>query len=138
MPLFPVITKARARRLLLTGGIVSGTLLFLGLIGMLQTRLHTTTELAIITVHPVTSVVWFALGMVGVAMSVNAGRAQAYLAASGALLTLWGLLCLLLDGTPSEVFARDPALIALLLVGGVASLVVALLPPVARLDRALG
>ena len=138
MPFFPVITKARARRLILTGTIVSGTLFFLGLVGMLQTRLETTTELTIVTVHPLTAVVWFALGVVGVAMSIDARRAQAYLAATGALLTLWALLCLALGGTPSEVFARDPALIALLLVGGVASLVVAVVPPVARLDRVLG
>jgi hypothetical protein len=136
--LLPIVTKARGRRLVLTGEIVSCTLLFLGLVGMLRTRLETTEELTIITVHPVTAVVWFVLGFVGVAMSTDARRAQAYLVATGALLTLWGLLCLALDGTPSAVFARDAPLVALLLAGGAASLAVALVPPAARLDKALG
>ncbi len=117
---------------------ISCTLLLLGIVGMLMTRLEETEELAVFTVHPLTAVVWFVLGVVGVAMSVDARRAQVYLAATGGLLVLWGLLCLALDGSPSDVFARDPELVALLLVGGAVSLVVALTSPVARLDRALG
>ena len=70
-------------------------------------------------------------------MSVDARRAQVYLAATGGLLAL-GAAVPRLDGSPSDVFARDPELVALLLVGGAVSLVVALTSPVARLDRALG
>ncbi|HEX2503987.1 MAG TPA: DUF4383 domain-containing protein [Miltoncostaeaceae bacterium] len=136
--LFPASGKARAGRLVVTGQVISCTLLLLGIVGMLMTRLEETEELAVFTVHPLTAVVWFVLGVVGVAMSVDARRAQVYLAATGALLALWGLLCLALDGSPSDVFARDPELLALLLVGGAVSLVVALTSPVARLDRALG
>ncbi len=108
---------------------MSCTLLALGILGMLQTKLETTEDLTVITVHPLTAVVWFALGVVGVAMSIEARRARLYLVGAGALLTLWGLLCLVLDGTPSDLFARDPALVALLLVAGVGSLAVALVPP---------
>jgi hypothetical protein len=132
------ISKARAHKLVAAGSLVSCTFLGLGIVGMLQTKLEETHDLTIITVHPLTALVWFVLGVVGVAMSVEARRARLYLAAAGVLLTLWGLLCLLLDGTPSEFFARDPALVALLLVFGVGSLLVAFAPPVARLDRALG
>ncbi len=136
--LLPVTGKARAHRLVVTGNAVSCTLLLLGIVGMLQTKLETTEELAVFTVHPLTAVVWFVLGVVGVAMSIEPRRAQIYLVATGALLVLWGLLCLALDGSPSDVFARDPELIALLLVGGAVSLVVALTSPAAGLDRALG
>jgi peptidoglycan/LPS O-acetylase OafA/YrhL len=132
----PELSKARGRRLVLIGNLISCTLLTLGIIGMLQTKLESTEDVTIITVHPVTAVVWFALGAVGVAMSLEARRARLYLAATGAVLTLWGLLCLALDGTPSDVFARDPALVALLLVGGLLSLGVALAPPILRLQRA--
>lgn len=134
----PELSKARARRMVLVGNLISCTLLALGIIGMLQTKLESTEDVTIITVHPLTAVVWFILGVVGVAMCLEARRARLYLVATGAVLALWGLLCLALDGTPSDVFARDPALVALLLVGGVLSLAVALAPPVARLERAHG
>jgi hypothetical protein len=124
--------------MVLVGNLISCTLLALGIIGMLQTKLESTEDVTIITVHPLTAVVWFILGVVGVAMCLEARRARLYLVATGAVLALWGLLCLALDGTPSDVFARDPALVALLLVGGVLSLAVALAPPVARLERAHG
>jgi hypothetical protein len=134
----PELSKARARRLVLVGNLISGTLLTLGIIGMLQTKLETTEDLTVIAVHPLTAVVWFALGVIGVAMCLEARRARLYLVATGALLTLWGLLCLALDGTPSDLFARDRGLVALLLVGGVLSLAVALAPPFARLEGAHG
>ena len=134
----PVISKARAHSLIVAGNLVSCAFLALGIVGMLQTKLQDTQDLTIITVHPLTALIWFLLGMVGVAMSVEPGRARLFLGGAGALLTLWGLLCLLLDGTPSDLFARDPALVALLLVAGVGSLVVAFAPPIAGLDRAPG
>jgi Domain of unknown function (DUF4383) len=136
--LFPVITKARAHRLIVTGNLVSGTFVMLGILGILKTQLDHTVDLTIIRVHPLTAVIWFVLGMVGVAMSVDARRAQLFLAGAGALLVVWGLLCLALDGTPSDLFARDRALIVLLLVSGTGSLAVALAPPVTRAGRALG
>ena len=134
----PAISKARAHRLVLIGNLVSCTFLALGILGMLQTKLEETQDLTVITVHPLTAVIWFVLGVVGVAMSIEARRARLFLTGAGALLTVWGLLCLVLDGAPSDLFARDPALVALLLVAGVGSLAVALVPPIARLDRAPG
>ena len=136
--LLPAIGDQRARALIVTGQLVSCTLLALGILGLLKTRLETTEDLTVFIVHPLTAVVWFALGFVGVAMSVDARRAQAYLVAAGALLVLWGLLGLVLDGSPSEFFTRDPELVALNLVAGVASLVVALVRPSARLERVIG
>ena len=91
--LFPVTGKARAGRLVVTGQVISCTLLFLGILGMLMTRLEETEELAVFTVHPLTAVVWFVLGVVGVAMSVDARRAQVYLAATGGLLVSCGGCC---------------------------------------------
>jgi hypothetical protein len=135
--LLPDFSKARGLRMIAVGNLVSGTLLALGIVGMLQTKLETTEDLTIITVHPLTAVVWFALGLIGVALCLEPRRAQRYLVATGALLVLWGLLCLVLDGSPSEFFARDPALVALLLVGGALSLGAALTPPIAGLERVL-
>jgi hypothetical protein len=134
----PAISSLRAHRLVVVGNLVSGTFFALGIVGMLQTRLEETQDLIVVTVHPLTAVIWFALGAVGIAMGVEARRARRFLAAAGALLTVWGLLCLALDGTPSDVFARDPALIALLLIAGVGSLLAALVPPLARLDSDFG
>jgi hypothetical protein len=138
MPGLPDIGDARARHLVAVGNLVSGALLILGILGMLQTHLEQPVDLTVILVHPVTAVVWFALGVVGVAMCVQARGARLYLTATGALLTAWGLLCLALDGSPSDVFARDTGLVALLLAGGLLSLGVALAPPAARPEQALG
>jgi len=134
----PVISRSRAHKLIAIGNLVSCTLLALGIVGMLQTRLDKTQELLVFTVHPLTAVIWLVLGLVGVAMSIEPRRARRFLGGAGVLLTAWGLLCLLLDGSPSDLFARDPELVALLLVAGVGSILVALAPPVAGLDRALG
>jgi Domain of unknown function (DUF4383) len=136
--LLPAIGDHRARALIVTGRLVSCTLLAFGILGMLKTKLETTVDLTVFVVHPLTAVVWFALGFVGVAMSVDPRRAQAYLVAAGALLVLWGLLALALDGSPSEFFTRDPELVALNLVAGVASLAVALVRPSARFERVIG
>ena len=138
MSTLPAISKGRAHWLVMIGNLVSGTFLALGIVGMLQTELEDTQDLTVITVHPLTAVVWFLLGVVGVAMSIEARRARLFLIGAGALLTLWGLLCLALDGAPSDLFARDPPLVALLLVAGVGSLAVAFVPSIGRLDRASG
>ena len=138
MSTLPAISKGRAHRLVMIGNLVSCTFLALGIVGMLQTKLEDTQDLTVITVHPLTAVIWFLLGVVGVAMSIEARRARLFLIGAGALLTVWGLLCLALDGTPSDLFARDAALVALLLVAGVMSLAVAFVPPLGRLDRAPG
>lgn len=138
MPLLPAITAARGRALVVIGRLLSGTLLTLGILGMLKTKLDETVELTVLTVDPVTAVVWFVHGVVGVAMSVDARLAQLYLAWTGGLLIVWALLGLALDGSPSDLFARDPALIAMHLIGGLLALTVALAPRVGRLERVVG
>ena len=137
-PRLPHNGDARARHLVAVGNLVSGALFIMGILGMLQTQLEETADLTVIRVHPLTAVVWFALGVVGIAMCLQARRARVYLIGTGALLTAWGLLCLALDGSPSDVFARDKGLVAVLLAGGLLSLGVALAPPVVRPERALG
>jgi Domain of unknown function (DUF4383) len=133
---FPVMTKARARRLVAIGNLISGVYAMLGLLGMLLTQMQSDEVLAVIPVTPASSVVYLVIGLVGVAMSVEPARAQLYLAGTGGLLVLWGLLCLAVGG--SDVFPRDAALVALLLSSGALALATALAPPLARLDRALG
>jgi hypothetical protein len=116
--------------------IVSGLLLFLGIVGLL--RVGTTGEaedLFGLTVAPLTAVAWLVLGLVGVALSVQAVRARRYLIGAGALLTLWGLVGLLSGA--SDVLTDDGAVVALYLVLGVGSLAVALGPTPEFVEKAL-
>jgi hypothetical protein len=52
-------------------------------------------------------VAWFALGMAGVWCARTAAGARSYLEITGPLLIAWGVAGWVLDGDPSDVFARD-------------------------------
>jgi hypothetical protein len=88
-------------------------------------------------VHPLTGVVWLALGLVGVAMSITLERARRYLTGAGVLLVVWAVLCLLLDGQPSDLFVRDADLIAFNGMLGLLALSAALTDVPARLIGAI-
>jgi hypothetical protein len=133
LPALPQIGAARARLLLAVGALVSCTFLALGILAMLRTGARGlgsdhAVPFAIFTVHPLTAIIWTALGVVGVAMSAVPRGAQLYLAWAGALLVVWGLLGLLLDGEPSKVFVRDMSMVTLHLVAGGIALVAAWAP----------
>lgn len=119
----------RTKALVGAGRFASGLLFSLGLLGVLKTGTDEgTLQLFVFTLHPATAVIWLILGLVGIAMSVDAGRAQIYLIGTGSILVAWGLLALLLGGGVSDMLTRDTATLLLLLVGGGACLFVALAP----------
>lgn len=119
----------RSRALIGAGRFASALLFSLGLLGVLKTGTDEgTLKLFTFTVHPLTVVVWLILGLVGIAMSVDAGRAQIYLIATGTILVAWGLLALAVGGGATDALARDTSTLVLHLVGGGACLFVALGP----------
>jgi hypothetical protein len=113
---------------------VAGLLLLLGIVAVLRTKGQGGTwALTVFTVHPLTAIVWTALGLVGVAMSTSIERTRRYLTGAGGLLVAWALLCLLLDGRPSDLFVRDGDLIAFNGLLGLLALAAALTDVPARL-----
>ncbi len=134
--------SARARAVTGTARTLSGVLAFLGLLGILNTGLgdlggDSALGLFVFLVHPVTALLWFAIGLVGIAMAVRPDRAQLFLVGAGALLVAWALLALALGDDVSQVLTRDPQVVALHLIGGVVALAVALAPLPASLVRVL-
>jgi hypothetical protein len=133
---------ARARAVTGTARAVSGVLFSLGLLGVLNTGLgdlggDSALGLFVFLVHPVTALVWLALGMAGIAMAVRPDRAQRFLVGGGALLLAWALLALALGDEVSQALTRDRQVLALHLIGGLVSLGVALGPLPAPLVRVL-
>jgi len=134
----PTATGTRRERSMIGAArIVACVLTFTGIMGML--RVGTTGEtkdVATLLVAPATAVVWFVVGMVGIAMSVRAVRARLFLIGAGALLTVWGLAGLLTQGA-GDVLTNDPSTVALLLALGVGSLGVSLGPTPDFVEKAL-
>jgi Domain of unknown function (DUF4383) len=132
------IPTDRARLMMTVCRFVSGLLVLLGIVAVLRTKGQGGTwALTVFTVHPLTGVVWLVLGVVGVAMSISIDRARRYLTGAGVLLVAWAVLCLLLDGQPSDFFVRDADLIAFNGVVGLLALTAALTDVPARLVGAV-
>ena len=78
------IALDRDRLMMTVGRFVAGLLLLLGIVAVLRTKGQGGTwALAIFTVHPLTALVWAALGLVGVAMSTSIERTRRYLTGAG-------------------------------------------------------
>lgn len=132
------IPTDRTRLMMTVCRFVSGLLVLLGIVAVLQTKGQGGTwTLTVFTIHPLTGVVWLVLGLVGVAMSVTLERARRYLTGAGVLLVAWAVLCLLLDGRPSDFFVRDGDLIAFNGILGLLALASALTDVPARLVGAV-
>jgi hypothetical protein len=128
------IAPDRARLMVTVSRFMAGTLLLLGILGLLRTAGEEgTASLTVFTVHPLTALIWTVLGLVGVAMSTKIARTQHYLVGAGGILVVWAVLCLLLDGSPSDLFVRDTELIAFNGILGLLALVAALTQAPARL-----
>jgi len=134
----PKATGTRRERSMIGAARIVGCVVgFAGLIGLLRTgSTGETKDVATLLVAPATAVVWFVLGLVGIALSVEATRARFFLIGAGALLTLWGLVGLVTQGA-SDVLTNDPSTVALLLVLGVGALAVAFGPTPDFVEKAL-
>jgi hypothetical protein len=121
--------------------LVAGVFSFLGILGLLRSggglSGDRTKDLAGLTVHPVTAIVWLVIGLAGVALSVQSVRARLYLICAGAFLVLWAVVSLLTGGDASAVFTTDRWNIVLYLVLGGGALGVALGPTPIFLEKAL-
>jgi hypothetical protein len=104
----------RAGLMVTVSRLVAGALVLLGILGLLRTAGEDgTPTLTVFSVHPLTGLAWTILGLVGVAMSTSLERTRRYLVGAGVLLVAWAVLCLVLNGEPSNFFIRDTELIAL-------------------------
>lgn len=128
------IAPGRARLIVTVCRFVAGLLLLLGVVALLRTAgQEGTTALMVFTVHPLTALIWTVLGLVGVAMGTEIAWARRYLVGTGGILVGWAVLCLLLDGNPSDLFVRDTELIAFNGILGLLALVTALTDAPTRL-----
>lgn len=121
--------------------LMASVLGFLGIVGLLRTGgsdlgADGTEDLAGLTVHPLTAVIWLVVGLAGVALSVDAARSRLYLLVAGGLLVLWALVSIV-AGDPSTFFTTDRANLALQLVLGIGALAVALGPTPELVEKAL-
>jgi hypothetical protein len=123
----------RAGLVVLMARIVSGALFALGLLGMLKTGTDdlgsdSAEHMFVFTVHPLTAIVWLALGLVGMGMATDGRRARRYLIPVGVILLVWAILALAGAGSSTQLFVDDGHVIALHLAGAAASLLVTLVP----------
>lgn len=120
---------------------ISALFLFLGIVGLLGTSTGefgsgSTKDLAGLTVHPLSALVWLVIGLVGVPLSVVPVRARLFLIGAGGLLVLWALIGLVTAGDVSTFFTDDPHVVALYLIAGGAALLVSFAPIPGFLERA--
>jgi hypothetical protein len=139
----PAIGSVRGRAILLLGRLVSGTFLALGIMGLLKTGADdlgsdSSEQFLVFTVHPLTAIVWTVLALVGVYMCAEPRGGQRFLTGAGVLLLVWAALALALDGSPTELFLRDGAVVLLHALAGALALVVALAPLPPGPARAIG
>jgi hypothetical protein len=114
--------------------IASGWFLMLGLIGLLFTGFGgEPRDVFWFYQAPLTSVIYIAIGMVGIPMAVRPGTATGFSLGLGVVLILWALTAIALGGSPA-VFTNDRQVLAMQLLFGLAGVASGLLG--ARVERA--
>jgi hypothetical protein len=112
--------------------IASGWFVMLGIIGLLFTGFGEPRDVFRFYQAPLTSVIYIAIGLIGIPMATRPGTAARFSIGLGVVLILWALTALALGGSPA-VFTNDRPVIAMQLVFGLAGLASGLLG--ARLER---
>ena len=122
------VHSARDRAVLATGRSISSLFIALGILAALRTGMDEPAQLAFFSVSPAIAGVWLALGLLGVAMAVGPRACRVYLLGEGALLIVWAIAGVAVDGTEDGLFIGDAPLTTLHLVTGAICLLVALIP----------
>ena len=131
------VVRARDRALTGTTRTIAGVAFILGLLGVLDTSLDglgsdSAQTLFVFVVHPITGLLWLAIGLTGIAMGTAPHRSRRFLTVVGPALLLWALLALAVGDGPTQALTRDPQVVALHLIGGIAAIVAVFAPlPVA-------
>ena len=114
-------------RLRLWGRFTSVLLVFIGALGLLRAGISGPAEtVALLIVHPVAAIVYLLAGLVGIAMVTTARGRSWFAIVVGGGLVAWGVLGLVLGGSPTEFFTDDRETVAVHLVLGLSGLGAAL------------
>lgn len=123
----------QARACLVFTRLTSGVYLILGILGIMVTGFDhfsnvTGVGLLLFTVNPLTNLIHFIVGMVGIAMTRTPTWTRRYCLILGVLGLPFAIAGFLLDGSLSDYFAANPPLNALHLLTAVAALALGLWP----------
>lgn len=134
MRTLPSLTELRARVVVRVARVVSGLFCGLGIVGLLRTtndeRIGDAPELTLLflVVHPLSSLAYLAIGLVGVALASAPERARGYLLALSALLLAWTLAGAIARGRPNDALTGDLEVLLLYVVVAGISLAALLWP----------
>lgn len=113
--------------------IASGWFVMLGILGLLFTGFGEPREVFWFYQAPLTSLIYIAIGLIGIPMATRPGNAARFALGLGVVLIVWALTALALGGSPA-VFTDDRQVIAMQLVFGLTGVASGLLG--ARVERA--
>ena len=132
-PRLSPMTPAQDRVARTYGRVVTGAYLVLGPMGLFVTGFdHFSNvdgiELFWFTVNPLTNLIHVLVGLIGIPMLTRPEWTRRFLLLTGVLGVPWAVTGYIVDGTLSDFFARNPALVTAHLVTGVLALAIALWP----------
>jgi Domain of unknown function (DUF4383) len=112
------MSEARSRTVLRVARALSALLLALGVLGILRTSGQQAEgapdlTLFVFVVHPVSSAIHLALGVVGVAMAVEPVRARRYLLGLAGVCAVWAVAGVLARGRPNDFLTGDLEVVVL-------------------------
>lgn len=108
--------------------LTSVLLTFIGVLGLLRGGVTGPADtVALLVVHPAAAAIYLVAGLVGIALATTVAGRQIAGLAGGAGLLIWGVLGLVLRGSPSTVVTGDRETIALHCLLGAAGLALAML-----------
>lgn len=121
------MSEARSRAVVRVAQALAALLLAVGVLGLLRTsgkQAEGVEELSlfVLVVHTVSSTIHLLLGLVGVAVAVEAVRARLYLIVLAVVLVLWAVTGAIAQGRPSNLLTGDLEVLVLYVVIAVVAL----------------